>query len=370
MRYISALVFLTVCSSFLSFTAQASDSKDALNRGFQKLYLQELNSYLACREENAEPCWFGEVESYLDLMNLKRPKKIKPAIYPMSAQRNAYAAVVENLISINADGSVATVEALYCSSGKGDPRLKLDWSSDGHYCRDFEKASAKAMTEWEFNPLPDGLQSAPRQVEWRYVFAIGGQTSNDVNLQVTELKKSQVRKIQKFSEAKKWSELEAYALKNIDKNPVFRYYAADAAWMMGNQALAIERFTEFLENGGNSYWHFGVKAAAVVIPHYYELGDDRKVVKLGKASLLEQYLRDGNILSKSAVAQAIIFYATSLMFQDKPEIAYALTRFKSLKKYGRRYGGITSDQMRMINEQIANLEAQIIKIGQSDSEAQ
>lgn len=370
MKYVSALVYITICSLFLSLTAQASDSKDALNLGFQKLYLQELERYTRCREASTDSCWFGEVESYLDLMDLKKPKRIEPATYPRSGQRNAYAAVVENLISINADGSVESVEVLSCSSGKGDPRLKLDWSSDGNYCRDFEKASAKAMSEWEFKPLPERLQSAPRQLEWRYVFVISGQNSNDVNLQVTELRSSQVKKIRKLTQAKDWPELEAYALKNIDKNPVFRYYAADSAWMMGNQTLAIERFTQFLENGGNSYWHFGAKAAAIVIPYYYELGDDRKVVELGKASLLEQYLRDGNVLSKSAVAQAIIFYATSLMFQDKPEIAYALTRFKSLKKYGRRYGGITSDQMRMINEQIANLEAQIIEIGQSGSGAQ
>lgn len=369
MKYMPALVVFVICSSLLSLKAQASDTEDALTRGLEKLYLQELDRYFACRKESNESCWFGEVESYLDLMDLKKPEKIKPAIYPRSAQQNGYAAVVENLISINGDGSVESVEILHCSSGRGDPRLKLDWSSDGRYCRDFKKASVRAITEWEFNPLPRGLQSAPRQVEWRYVFAIGGQTSNDVNAQVTELKSSQIRKIQKLTKAKDWSELEAYALKNIDKNPVFRYYAADSALMMGNQALAIERFTEFLENGGNSYWHFGVKAAVIVIPHFYELGNDKKVVELGKASLLEQYLRDGNVLSKSAVAQAIIFYATSLMFQERPEIAYALARFKNLKQHGRLYGGFTSDQTRMIDEQITNLEAQIIKIGSRDSDA-
>ena len=369
MKYMPALVVFVIFSSLLSLKAQASDTEDALTRGLEKLYLQELDRYFACRKESNESCWFGEVESYLDLMDLKKPEKIKPAIYPRSAQQNGYAAVVENLISINGDGSVESVEILYCSSGRGDPRLKLDWSSDGRYCRDFEKASVRAITEWEFNPLPRGLKSAPRQVEWRYVFAIGGQTSNDVNAQITDLKSSQIRKIQKLTKAKDWSALEAYALKNIDKNPVFRYYAADSALMMGNQALAIERFTEFLENGGNSYWHFGVKAAVIVIPHFYELGNDKKVVELGKASLLEQYLRDGNVLSKSAVAQAIIFYATSLMFQERPEIAYALARFKNLKQHGRRYGGFTSDQTRMINEQITNLEAQIIKIGSRDSDA-
>ena len=69
MRYISALVFITICSLFLSLTAQASDSKDALNLGFQKLYLQELERYTSCREASTDSCWFGEVESYLDLMD-------------------------------------------------------------------------------------------------------------------------------------------------------------------------------------------------------------------------------------------------------------------------------------------------------------
>ena len=57
------------------------------------------------------------------------------------------------------------------------------------------------------------------------------------------------------------------------------------------------------------------------------------------------------------------------MFQERPEIAYALARFKNLKQHGRRYGGLTSDQTRMINEQITNLESQIIKIGSRDSDA-
>ena len=55
------------------------------------------------------------------------------------------------------------------------------------------------------------------------------------------------------------------------------------------------------------------------------------------------------------------------MFQERPEIAYALARFKNLKQHGRLYGGFTSDQTRMIDEQITNLEAKIIKIGQRDS---
>lgn len=370
MKYIPPLVVFLVYSSLLSLKAQARDTEDALTRGLEKLYLQELDRYLACREETAGRCQFSEVESYLELMGLKKVRKTAPVKYPRSAQLKGYAAVVHSLISINEDGSVESVEVLYCSSGKGDPRLKFNWSEGGQYCSNFEKASVTALAEWEFKPLPERLQSIPRKFQHRVVFSLPNQSSQDINIQITELKKSQVRKIQKLTTAKEWSELEAYALKNIDKNPVFRYYAADSAWMMGNQALAIDRFTEFLESGGNSYWHFGTKAAAIVIPHYYELGNDKKVVELGRPSLLGPYLREGNVVSKSAVAQAIIFYATSLMFQDKPEIAYALTRFKSLKKYGRRYGGITSDQMRMINEQIANLEAQVIKIGQSDGVAQ
>ena len=118
MKYMPALVVFVICSSLLSLKAQASNTEDALTRGLEKLYLQELDRYLACREESTESCWFGEVESY-GSNGLKKPEKIKPAIYPRSAQQNAYAAVVENSISINGDGSVESVEVLYCSSGRG-----------------------------------------------------------------------------------------------------------------------------------------------------------------------------------------------------------------------------------------------------------
>ena len=362
------LPLITFVFAFVAPSASASEDDLFMRKGLETLYLQEAEKYLACIESSADPCQFSEVEGYLELLDMKKVERSAPVKYPRSPQIKGYAAVVESLISINEDGSVESVEVLYCSSGKGDPRLQFKWSEDGQYCGNFEKASVKALSEWEFKPLPERLQRIPRKFQHRVVFSLPGQSSQDINTQITELKSSQVRKIQKLTKAKDWSELEAYALKNVDKNPVFRYYAADSAWMMGNQALAIERFTEFLENGGNSYWHFGIKAAAIVIPHYYELGNDKKVVELGKASLLGPYLREGNVVSKSAVAQAIIFYATSLMFQDNPEIAYALTRFKRLKRYGRRYGGITSDQMRMINQQIANLEAQIIKIGSRQSD--
>ena len=44
-----------------------------------------------------------------------------------------------------------------------------------------------------------------------------GQTSDDINKQVTDLKSSQVRKIREFSKANDWTALEAYALNHLDK---------------------------------------------------------------------------------------------------------------------------------------------------------
>ena len=304
-------------------------------------------------------------KGYLELLGLKKPKATVPVKYPRSAQESGLAGVVDNLISIRDDGSVENVEALSCKSGKGDTGLQLHWKTNGRHCRMFKQASVKSLTEWEFKPLTASLQKVPRKLKWRVTFALAGKPSQSINAQITDLKSSQVRKIQKLTTTKDWPALEAYALKNIEKSPVFRYYAADSAWMLGNHQLSIERYTEFLENGGYSYWHFGTKAAAVVIPHYYKAGNDKGVVKVGRPSLLERYLREGNAISKAAVAESLILYATSLMFQEKPEIAEAFTQFKSLKQYGRRYGGITKDQMRVINEQIANLEAQIIKIGKA-----
>lgn len=362
MKFLSLTIFV-----FALFTSCASANDDDLfmRKGLETLYLQEAEKYLVCIESSADPCQFSEVEGYLELLDLKKPKATVPVNYPRSAQESGLAGVVDNLISIRDDGSVENVEALSCKSGKGDTGLQLNWKTDGRHCRMFMQASVKALSEWEFNPLPESLQKVPRKLKWRVTFALAGKTSEIINAQITDLKSSQARKIQKFTKAKDWPALETYALKNIEKNPVFRYYAADSAWMLGNHQLSIERYKEFLENGGYSYWHFGTKAAAVVIPHLYRAGNDKEVVKVGRPSLLERYLREGNAISKPAVAESLIFYATSLMFQEKPEIAEAFTLFKSLKQYGRRYGGITTDQMRVINEQITNLEAQIIKIGKT-----
>ena len=362
MQLLSYAVFaLAVFTS----NAMASDDKRFMRKGLETLYLQELKAYEACRENEFEECSFSEVYGFLRLLELNLPEeKIAPR-YPTAAQRAGYAAVVTTELTISDAWLVEDVKLLSCESGFGDADLKLNWRHDGRYCGKFESAAKDALTSFKFPIFPLELQCVPRKQLWRNTFLLQGRNSNDINAQITDLKSSQIKKIQKLSKAKDWSALENYALQNSEENNAFLYYAADSALMLGDGPLAISRFTQFLKNGGHSYWHFGVKAAAITVSHYYELGNDQEVVDLAGHSLLAKYLEEGNVITKAAIADALLKYASSLTLIEKPEIAKALGILEKIKRHGQLYGGIPKGLMDIVNQQIVNIESQIIAIGKS-----
>jgi len=355
------LVALTLFTS----SAMASDDKLFMRKGLETLYLQEFKAYEACRENESEECSFSEVYGFLRLLELSSPEeKIAPR-YPTAALRAGYAAVVTTELTISDAGLVEDVKLLSCESGFGDADLKLNWRPDGRYCGKFELAAKDALASFKFPIFPLELQGVPRKQLWRNSFLLQDRNSNDINAQITDLKSSQIKKIQKLSKAKDWSALEKYALENSAENNAFLYYAADSALMLGDGPLAISRFTQFLKNGGHSYWHFGVKSAAITVSHYYELGNDQEVVDLARHSLLARYLEEGNVITKAAIADALLKYASSLTLIEKPEIAKALGILEKIKRHGQLYGGIPKGLMDMVNQQIVNIESQIIAIGKS-----
>ena len=359
------LSYAVVALALFTSNAMASDDKLFMRKGLETLYLQEFSAYQACRENESEECSFSEVYEFLRLLELNRPEERHAPRYPTAAQRAGYAAVVTTELTISDTGLVENVELLSCESGFGDADLKLKWRPDGRYCDRFELAAKDALTSFKFPIFPLELQGLPRKQLWRNTFLLQGRNSNDINAQITDLKSSQINKIQKLSKAKDWSALEKYALENSEKNNAFRYYAADSALMLGDGPLAITRFTQFLKNGGHSYWHFGVKAAAITVSHHYELGNDQEVVDLARDSLLAKYLEEGNVITKAAIADALLKYASSLTLIEKPEIAKALGTLEKIKRHGQLYGGIPKGLMDMVNQQTVNIESQIIAIGKS-----
>ena len=364
------LPLITFVFAFLAPSASASANDDDLfmRKGLETLYLQEAEKYLACRQQSDVDCSFSEVNGFLELLELKLPEKRISPSYPSSAQHSGHAAVVIAELSINASGLVESVELLSCESGFGDIDLKYKWRSDGRHCGKFEMASEKALTSYKFPAFPAELLKVPRKIRWKVNFAMQGQTSSNVNAQFTDLKSYQISKVQKFTKARDWQALEEYALKNLEKNIVFYYYAADSALMLGKGQEAIDRFTEFLQNGGRSYWHFGVKAAVIAVPYYYEFGNDQVVVDLVRNSLLEKYFDEGNVITKSAVATALLNYASSLTLIDQPEIAEALLILRKVKRHQALHGDLPQGLLDMINQQISNIESQIIAIGRSKVE--
>ena len=359
------LSYAVVALALFTSNAMASDDKLFMRKGLETLYLQELSEYQACRENESTECSFSEVYGFLGLLELNLPEERHAPRYPTAAQRAEYAAVVISELTISDTGLVEDVTLLSCESGFGDAELKLKWRPDGRYCGKFELAAKDALTSFKFPIFPLELQGLPRKQVWRNTFSLQGLNSNDINAQITDLKSSQIKKIQQLSKAKDWSALEKYALENSEGNNAFHYYAADSALMLGDGPLAITRFTQFLKNGGHSYWHFGVKATAITVSHYYELGNDQEVVDLARDSLLAKYLEEGNVITKAAIADALLKYASSLTLIEKPEIAKALRVLKRIKRHGKLYGGIPKGLMDMVNQQTVNIESQIIAIGKS-----
>ena len=362
------LPLITFVFAFVAPSASASDDKLFMRKGLETLYLQEAERYLACRQQAERDCSFSEVEGFLELLQLSLPEERITPTYPSSAQSSGYAAVVTTELTITDSGLVDHVELLSCESGSGDTDLRHKWRINGRHCGKFEKATENALASYRFPAFPPELLSVPRKIKWRAVFALQGYNSNDVNAQITDLKSHQIRKVQKLSKERDWVALEKYALENIEKSNVFYYYAADAALMLGKGPLAIDRYTKFLKAGGRSHWHFGVKAAVIAIPHYYELGNDQEVVDLVRNSLLEKYLFTGNVITKTAVADALLKYASSLTLKEQPEIAEALLTLRNIKRHQQLNGDLPKGLMDMVNQQATNIESQIIAIGRSKVE--
>ena len=354
--------------ALFTYSASASDDNLFMRKGLETLYLQEAEKYLACRQQAERDCSFSEVEGFLELLELKLPEKRITPNYPTSAQSGGYAAVVTTELTITDSGLVKEVELLSCESGFGDTDLKHKWRINGRHCGKFERATEKALASYRFPAFPAELLSVPRKIKWSAIFALQGQTSYDLNAQFTDLKSYQIGKVRKLTKARDWQALEDYALKNLEKNLVFYYYAAEAALMLGKGQVAIDRFTQFLKAGGRSYWHFGVKAAVIAVPFYYELGNDQEVVDLVRNSLLEKYLFTGNLIAKTAVADALLAYASSLTLIEQPEIAKALLTLRYIKRHQQLHDDLPTDLMAMVNQQVTNIESQIIAIGRSKAE--
>ena len=332
------------------------------------LYQQEVNRYRSCQSAGNSFCRFSELNFFLGLLDLATPLHITDPKYPAVAERFRWQAVVEAVLVISDEGTVSEVETLYCESGRTrDIKLRWRWELEGRFCKEFRYAAEKAFSDYTFPASPDSLKDAERLANVGLAFQmidLTGRTDHDVNQQLLDLNKGQVRTLQKFLDAEDWNGLREYALKRRDESEVFDYYLGNAAWESGNKSTAIEHFSEFLREGGDRYWHFGTKAMVIAIDHFYEVGDDQQVVDLGNAFLLEEYLNTGNSIDKPVVAEALTKYAISLTLIDDQELAQALYLLRALERVG-LYRGIPKALKEVIQTQRNHLESQIINIGKA-----
>ena len=90
------------------------------------------------------------------------------------------------------------------------------------------------------------------------------------------------------------------------------------------------------------------------------------MVDLVRNSLLERYLDRGNLISKAAVANALVGYASSLTLLAQPEISQGLLVLNEIKRYQKQYGDLPESLLDMVNQQISHIESQIIAVGESE----
>lgn len=362
------LPFITFAFALFASSAIASDNSRFLRTGLEVLYQQEVNRYRSCQSAGNSFCRFSELNFFLGLLDLATPLHITDPKYPAVAERFRWQAVVEAVLVISDEGTVSEVETLYCESGRTrDIKLRWRWELEGRFCKEFRYAAEKAFSDYTFPASPDSLKDAERLANVGLAFQmidLTDRTDHDVNQQLLDLNKGQVRTLQKFLDAEDWNGLREYALKRRDESEVFDYYLGNAAWESGNKSTAIEHFSEFLREGGDRYWHFGTKAMVIAIDHFYEVGDDQQVVDLGNAFLLEEYLNTGNSIDKPVVAEALTKYAISLTLIDDQELAQALYLLRALERVG-LYRGIPKALKEVIQTQRNHLESQIINIGKA-----
>ena len=365
MRFLPFIIF---AFALFASSAIASDNSRFLRTGLEVLYQQEVNRYRSCQSAGNSFCRFSELNFFLGLLDLATPLHITDPKYPAVAERFRWQAVVEAVLVISDEGTVSEVETLYCESGRTrDIKLRWRWELEGRFCKEFRYAAEKAFSDYTFPASPDSLKDAERLANVGLAFQmidLTGRTDHDVNQQLLDLNKGQVRTLQKFLDAEDWNGLREYALKRRDESEVFDYYLGNAAWESGNKSTAIEHFSEFLREGGDRYWHFGTKAMVIAIDHFYEVGDDQQVVDLGNAFLLEEYLNTGNSIAKPVVAEALTKYAISLTLIDDQELAQALYLLRALERVG-LYRGIPKALKEVIQTQRNHLESQIINIGKA-----
>lgn len=362
---------VVILSLTISHKASAK-SDDSLRIGLEALLAQEYRKYQGCLVSEGAGCDFGEVYSHLNLLDLWDPISLTKLTYPRSAKDADHAGFVKLSLTVQPDGSVSKAESFQCESGKGDPLLRSQWEVDGRYCAAFSKAAEQALLQYKFPILPSPLDVSERVVEWQAIFqakSLLAYLAVSVNAQITDLSASQAKKVRGLSKSEKWEELEKYALNNLESSPVFMFYAAEAAWAMGNKNLAVERYRRFLNERGHSYWHLGTKAAVLAIGHLYDQADDMGVASVNAQPLLPRYLKEGDAIGKPLVAEALLKFASSSTMLEAPRLGRALLIARGLDSYAKRSDEIPEPLKQMIKSELANYQAQIIKIGQSDSES-
>ena len=359
------LIMLSVCQCGMATeTGKAADA--AFDAGVVVLLKQELARQAQCADNPDIECNDAEVAAFLKLLDVYYPDKRSTPNYPRQAQQVGVNAVVVSELSIAPDGAVEGVEILSCESGEGDAGLKWKWKTDGEFCKQFSRATAKNFEGYRFPSVVHLAIDDSRAIQWRTTFVLEGSDSSDSQAQHVDLPTSDRRKINRFYKKQDWPALKEFALREQGTHPLYDYYIGYAAAQTGDKSAAVRHFKVFLEQTSASYFHYGAIAASVLIDEYYRWGDYDSVVGVADDHYdLGRYFGNQRMFSPAVVAQSMLFYGSALTLVSPPRIGEAVLTLQAVS-VGMSVvepPAVASSLEGVTNQQLTGLVSQIELLG-------
>lgn len=351
----------------LAFSVLSAEEPSDFERGLRTLLKLELNKFESCLEEGKTNCDDSEVDNFMHLLDEGQRVKWVAPDYPRNAPSSGISAEVIVQITVTKLGEVVRGEATSCASGKGPVSLKYKWEQGGRYCKAFRRKAERAVLNWTYSPVI----SIEREEYSRYArvtFEVVDERF-DPEIQLVEIKKSDIRIISELKREKAWLALREFVEEKQDESPVFLYYLATAQAGLGYSDEVVATLESFLQIAKNNYFHYGAQAASTVIETRYTQENDVAVVAAGDSYNLMHYYKNGTQISKYKIGLSLMKFASSLTFIKPQQLGRSLSILSDLKQHI----GLVEDLMQrqdlegQVDAQLENIRAQLIRIGARDS---
>ena len=358
------------------YTPPSNRISPLVQSGLRVLFERELATYEFDDSSHDVSGNYEEVSSFLWLLGYLETESIFPSTeptwyWPRNLGRNSDIDVprsgsIQLMLKYDGGGTLTDVKMNACSVGGSKSSLDSD-DRYGPTCKTLLTILERWFANWKMVPADGPYISIPRVIEKNWNFrrklvdkGFWSHFADDDQV-YTNFPKTQIRLVNEFLEKEDWGGLVTLARDNREKHVLHQYYAGLGLLKQGQVEESILLWSEYLENAQYLYPQFSAYAAITVISHYYELGDDERVMAIGQHFDLKQFKTDfqGSTLSRSATI-AQIQYLSSITLIDEPRIATALKGLLELKEdelvqSDPKVESLVDEQLEGLLQQIANI---------------